>query len=283
GFVVGGLLAYYFGWRFAFMLVGIPGCVTAVLLWRLKEPIRGANDQKTLIETDKTRIVWWRMVWMILSTRGWLLSTAGYTAVTFALGAFATWATTLLVRDKGMTEGSAAITIGIIVLVAGAAGSFSGGWIADRLAVYRKDAYFLVCAYSVLFSIIPTIIVLRSTDYFIFIPAIFVMVTLLFVSNAPFFTILVGSVPFNVRSTAVALNIVAIHTFGDTISRAATGVISDELKAGRMMGLAEAAIWFGFDPAHHLSIALLIAPAALVVSTLLFFLGAAAVARASRP
>ncbi|MGH9913982.1 MAG: MFS transporter, partial [Pyrinomonadaceae bacterium] len=46
GFVVGGLLAYYFGWRFAFMLVGIPGCVTAVLLWRLKEPIRGANDQK---------------------------------------------------------------------------------------------------------------------------------------------------------------------------------------------------------------------------------------------
>lgn len=274
GFVVGGVLAYYFGWRSAFMLVGIPGCITAILLWRLKEPLRGSNDQEKPIEVDKNSIPWWQMIWTVLSTRGWLLSTAGYTAVTFVLGAFATWATTLLVRDKGMNEENAAITIGIIVLSGGAVGSFGGGWIADRWAAYRKDAYFLVCAYSVLLAIIPTIVTLRATDYSILIPAIFIMVTLLFLNNAPFFTILIGSVPFTVRSTAVALNIIAIHTFGDTISRAATGVISDALKAGRMTELTRVAIWLGFDPTHHLSIALLITPVALVISTLLFFLGA---------
>src|SRR5207237_8745213 len=70
----------------------------------------------------------------ILSTRDWLISTAGYTALTAALGAFATWATVVLVRDKGMNETSAAVTLGVVTLLAGATGTFGGGWLADRVA-----------------------------------------------------------------------------------------------------------------------------------------------------
>src|SRR5438067_45058 len=44
GFVIGGVLAHFFGWRVAFMLVGVPGLLTAVLVWRLREPRRGATD-----------------------------------------------------------------------------------------------------------------------------------------------------------------------------------------------------------------------------------------------
>src|SRR5439155_21187882 len=98
---------------------------------------------------------WWRTTVEIFSTRDWLLSTAGYTALTFVVGAFATWATLMLARDKHMSETAAAVVLGSVSLVGGAAGTFGGGWIADRVASKRRNGYFLVCAVSSCFAILP--------------------------------------------------------------------------------------------------------------------------------
>jgi MFS family permease len=293
GFVIGGVLAHFFGWRMAFMIVGMPGLVAAFLVWRLNEPARGATDEPAPATTALEEIAespaetsqalahqdikepWLRTCWRILRTRDWLLSTAGYTALTFALGAFATWAAVLMVEDKGMSETNAAITLGVVTLLGGAAVTFGGGWLADRVVAKRHNAYFLVCAVSTLLGIFPTLLGLSSNNPWIYLPAIFLSVMLLFVSNAPFHAILVNSVPTLVRATAVALNIVIIHIFGDAISRAAVGVISDSLKAGRLRFLASLASMLGIDPGReYLSAALLLAPAALFISTSLFFLGA---------
>jgi MFS family permease len=294
GFVIGGLLAAKYGWRMAFMIVGVPGMIAALLVWFLREPKRGATDepvQRTALEEiaaapaaearalehQDVREPWLRTAWRILRTRDWLISTIGYTALTFALGAFATWATVLLVEDKGMSETKAAITLGIVSLLGGAVGTFGGGWLADRIIARRKNAYFLVCAFATMLGIFPTLLALVSDDARVYLPAIFFAVLLLFISNAPFHAILVNSVPTLVRATAVALNIVIIHTFGDAISRAAVGVISDSLKAGSFQTLATLARLIGIDSSRqHLSAALLIAPAALVISTLFFFWGARA-------
>jgi MFS family permease len=292
GFVIGGVLAHYFGWRMAFMIVGLPGILTAILVWRLREPVRGATDlpvhETALDEISESpaqtsralahedlKEPWLRTAWRILTTRDWIISTAGYTALTFTLGAFATWGTVLLSRDKGMDKTNAAITLGIVTLLGGAAGTFGGGWLADRLAAKRRNAYFLVCAVSTLIGIAPTLLALVSDDPRVYLPSIFFAVLLLFISNAPFHAILINSVPVLVRATAVALNIVIIHTFGDAISRAATGVLSDALAAGRLTFMASLANSLGIDASRqHLSAALLIAPAALIVSTLFFFWGA---------
>jgi MFS family permease len=305
GFVIGGLLAKYFGWRAAFMIVGVPGIITAMLVWRLREPVRGGTDQDHNLESgaqrqgtrDQDRAVqaheqeagphtthaasrasapdgFWRAVWSILRVRDWLLSTAGYTALTFTLGAFATWATTLLERDKGMSAANAAVTLGIVTLLGGAAGTFGGGWVADRVAARRRNAYFLVCATSTLIGIGPTLVALIADDARLYLPAVFFAVMLLFVSNAPFHAILISSVPASVRATAVALNIVIIHSFGDALSRPAVGIISDALKSGRLGALTALAATLGIEPDQHLTAALLIAPFALLTSTLLFFWGA---------
>src|SRR6266851_7637162 len=44
GYVLGGVLAHFFGWRIAFMVVGLPGLITAAIVWRLREPERGASE-----------------------------------------------------------------------------------------------------------------------------------------------------------------------------------------------------------------------------------------------
>jgi hypothetical protein len=216
-----------------------------------------------------------RSAWHILRTRDWLLSTAGYTALTFVLGAFATWAALLLIRDKGMRDETAPVVLGLITLFAGALGTFGGGWVADRIAAGRSNRYFYMCAASTLFSTGPLLIALIAHDARIYLPAIFVAVTLIFVNNAPFHALLLQSVPTSVRAMAVALNIVVIHTFGDAISRTAVGVASDTLKDGGLAPLAAVARLLGLNPTEqHLTTALLIAPVAMLVSTLLFLWGA---------
>ena len=284
GFVIGGVLASYFGWRAAFMIVGLPGLITSVIVWLLKEPERGktetaeslaelrANSGASDEETKQSSV---RIFWRIVSTRDWLLSTAGYTALTFVLGAFALWSPSLLREEKGMSEIGANLVLGVTTLAAGALGTFGGGWIADRVVAKRKNGYFLVCAVGSFLGIVPAILALVTHRPVFFISAIFVTVFLLFINNAPFHAILVGSVPPTIRASAMALNIVAIHLLGDVISRGGVGVISDNLKLGKVAVLARVAAIFGVDPVReHLTAALLVVPPALLVSAFFFYWGA---------
>jgi MFS family permease len=277
GYVLGGVLAYYFGWRLAFMMVGLPGLIVSIFVWKLREPRRGEHDVATdYAAADPTsKKSWWRTTKQILMTRDWLLSTAGYTALTFVLGAFATWATLMLARDKHMSETAAAVVLGVVSLIAGAAGTFGGGWIADRVAARRRNGYFLVCAASSLLAVIPALIALITHRPLFFLPAIFFAVVLLFANNAPFHAILVNSVPPAIRASAMALNIVVIHACGDVISRFGVGKLSDSLAAGNVLGLSGFARLLGIDPAQeHLTAALLVVPAGLLVSASFFLWGA---------
>src|SRR5262245_6238915 len=277
GFVLGAVLAHYFGWRIAFMVVGLPGLIIAILVWRLREPVRGARDEKPEVATEadlKASSSWWQTARRIFSTRDWLLSTVGYSALTFVLGAFATWATLMLARDKQMSETAAAVALGIVTLLAGAAGTFGGGWIADRVAARRRDGYFLVCALSSLLGVIPAAIALITHRPVFFLPAIFFAVVLLFVNNAPFHAILVNSVPPAIRASAVALNIVVIHVGGDLISRFGVGKLSDSISEGNATVIATFARLLGIDPLReHLTAALLVVPVGLLISAFFFFWG----------
>ena len=284
GYVIGVVLAHFFGWRWAFMIVGLPGLLTAWFVWRLREPVRGAsehhepniNSQADAAKRKLAHESWLRTSWRILRTRDWLLSTAGYTALTFVLGAFGTWATILLVRDKGLTVTQAGITLGLVSLFAGAAGTFGGGWLADKLIVRRRNAYFLLCAASSALGIIPVFVVLAASNPWIFVPAIFLSVFFLFINNAPFHAILINSVPPLVRATAVALNIVIIHIMGDVISRFGVGVLSDSIQSGHLSFIVGFARLLGIEAQRqHLTAALLVVPISLLLSSLLFLWGAA--------
>jgi MFS transporter, Spinster family, sphingosine-1-phosphate transporter len=285
GYVMGAVLAHFFGWRVAFMLVGLPGLIVAFFVWRLREPRRGVHDLPLdKVENDEraggedeqgARQSWWSTTREIFMTRDWLLSTAGYTALTFVLGAFATWATLMLARDKHMSETAAAVVLGVVSLVAGAAGTFGGGWIADRVVAKRRNGYFLVCAASSLLAVVPAIIALVTRRPLLFLPAIFFAVALLFINNAPFHAILVNSVPPAIRASAMALNIVVIHACGDLISRFGVGKLSDSLAEGKASFIGTFARLLGIDPAReHLTAALLVVPAGLLISALFFLWGA---------
>ena len=281
GFVIGGVLAGYFGWRFAFLIVGLPGLLASLLVWKLKEPVRGGTDldahghEIPPPDPNAPQESWWNTTRRILFTSDWLLATAGYTALTFVLGAFATWGTLMLARDKGMSKTQAAIALGLVTLFGGAVGTFGGGWLADRLIKRRADAYWLVCACSALLGFIPALLAIITGQSYFYLPAIFFAVLCVFLNNAPFHAILLNSVPATIRASAVALNIVVIHACGDLLSRPGVGFLSDALKAGGVGPLAKLAQLLGLNPVkQHLSSAMLVAPLALLLSAGFYLWGA---------
>jgi hypothetical protein len=181
----------------------------------------------------------------------------------------------MLAREKQMSDTAAAIVLGVVTLVAGAAGTFGGGWLADRVASKRRNGYFLVCAVSSFLGIVPVFLALITHTPVLFLPAIFFAVAFLFVNNAPFHAILVNSVRPGIRASAIAMNIVVIHVCGDVISRFGVGTLSDSIAAGKATLLAAFARLVGLDAVReHLTSALLVVPLALLASSFFFFWGA---------
>ena len=78
GPLTAGLLAYWFSWRVPFIVFAIPTFVFVVLAFRLREPIRGAQERRAMgadedvINTEEVAPSFaegWRMVWKIETLR----------------------------------------------------------------------------------------------------------------------------------------------------------------------------------------------------------------------
>ena len=208
-----------------------------------------------------------------------LLATLGYTALTFSLGALGDWAPAFLETDKYMSPESARTALGLIVLISGFVGTFSGGAISDWLLRYTRRSYFLVCGVTVSLGIVPTLMAIGSPTRAVYLGGVFIAVLLLFMSNAPVNAIIVNSVGPKLRASAVALNILCIHVGGDAISRVAVGTISEAIKTQAAHGTVSSAVsslaqMFSVDPAtQHLSLALLITPVAMLLAGIFFLSG----------
>jgi predicted MFS family arabinose efflux permease len=151
GFLLGGWINEFFGWRMAFLVVGVPGMLFAfVFRLTVREPARGATegiartvDSPGLGETLK-----------------FLWSKRAYRHLPFAAGFYAfvaygsmTWAPSYFIRIHGMSSGEIGTWLALSVGFAGGAGCYLGGVISDRLAAAGdKRWYAWVPAGSVILS-----------------------------------------------------------------------------------------------------------------------------------
>src|SRR6266581_1694654 len=137
GYIVGGLVDRYFGWRQAFFVAGVPGLILAAFALRLYDPPRGNQDTAEESPPGHTG----RSYQALLHNRPYLLTVLGYAAYTFAIGALAFWTPTFLERVRGIPKAHATVQFGAIVVVTGFVGTYAGGWIGDRLLRSSRHAY----------------------------------------------------------------------------------------------------------------------------------------------
>ncbi|HUJ42825.1 MAG TPA: MFS transporter [Opitutaceae bacterium] len=210
-------------WRWAFYLVLIPGLVLGTWSFFMREPPRGQTD---LVRAAPAVTVRWRDYRLLLRTPSYVLCTLGMAAMTFAIGGMAFWMPYYLQYRPG--TGSAPITtFGAIVVVAGLAGTFLGGWAGDKLRSRFPGSYFLVSGAAMLAGF-PLFLAVLVAPFPLGWGLIFLACFCLFFNTGPSNTILANVSHPSMRAAGFALNIFVIHALGDVISPVVIGVLSDK-------------------------------------------------------
>jgi len=227
GLAIGGLMDTHFGWRSAFFVAGAPGLVLAVLALRLHDPPRGAMDEGDF-SRDRQGPRGPRAAYAaLLRNRPYVLTVLGYAAYTFALGGMALYIVKFLERVRGLSEGQASVGFAAVVVATGLLGIALGGWLSDRLLLFTKQSYLWVSGIATLIAAPLALAGLSSTVPAVYWTAIVTAQLLLFASTGPVNSAIVNVVPPEIRATAVAVSIFAIHVLGDVPSPSLIGAISD--------------------------------------------------------
>lgn len=259
GYLTGGFIEPRWGWRAAFFIAGGPGLVLALTCLLILEPPRKLREAKGRI-IDGLRT----LSQLPLFRR----AVIGYCAYTAAIGAFAYWAPKFIAEQFSatLTDETANYYFGLVTVAAGAIGTVLGGQWADRAqragAVTADTPYdapanrasinvlLRVSAIGVAFAVplVAAAFLVPSATVF-FALALFAEIGL-FLSTSPINAVGLRAVPPELRASAMAAMIFAIHLFGDLWSPPLLGLLNDYLPSQiAMMALpvtfaAAAAVWW---------------------------------------
>ena len=136
GTVGGAYLVQYFDWRTAFVVVGLPGVLLALLVrFVVKEPPRGmAEARKDVQPPGFFRVM--GFLWERKSFRHLAFACALHAFVTYGMGNFMPL---FLGRVHGMPILDIGWYYGLIAGIGGLAGTFIGGWAADYMTKKTGD------------------------------------------------------------------------------------------------------------------------------------------------
>ena len=136
GFIIGGWVNEFYGWRAAFMIVGIPGILVALLVYfTLREPPRGQMDISAKIEPDNL----WDTVSFLLEQKSYIHIVMATSIVTLGAVGSGIWIPSFFIRVHGMSIPEIGTWLAFIYGGGGAAGSMLGGYLADSLSAKRND------------------------------------------------------------------------------------------------------------------------------------------------
>ncbi|VDC50523.1 spinster family MFS transporter [Brevundimonas mediterranea] len=161
GTLVGGLVAATYGWRAAFITVGLLGLLVApILRLTVRDPQRGGMDRAAPV-ADAAPVAFvpepapsFGAVLKLLLPKPsfWLLALGAASASVCGYGV-AAWMPSFFMRSFGLTLADTAWYYSGIALVGGLTGIWFGGQLADRLGRKSKGGYPLVPAIAFLISV----------------------------------------------------------------------------------------------------------------------------------
>ncbi|CAN5815945.1 MFS transporter [soil metagenome] len=154
GVGLGGTLGELVGWRWALVVVALPGLLVAALVYRLREPKRGAADRLGAGATDLEAATEHPDLFergfgqfcrdmlsglvadgrTIINIRTMRYALVGVAALLFTVTAVASWLPQFYSRHLGIAEGDAERWFALLAIAGGVPGVLLGGRVADRYA-----------------------------------------------------------------------------------------------------------------------------------------------------
>jgi predicted MFS family arabinose efflux permease len=224
GSFIGARLADWFGWRAAFVIMGLAGVALAPILRSVVRdlPKNEPASKQTPLGT----------VFPILARKPafWLLAFASSASSLCGYG-LALWTPKVMMLSFGLDLVSTGNFLASLLLIGGCAGVFAGGWLADRLGAADRGWYAKLPAIAWIISV-PT------WGFGLFAPNLWIAWPLLLIGNAvnilwlgPVIAAVQHLVPRPMRSTASASFLLINNLVGLGVGPWLMGRLSDALKA----------------------------------------------------
>ncbi len=225
----GGVLAQEFGWRTAFVMLGLPGIALAIVIkLTVKEPPRDGDpaDVPSLREAL-------RMLMGKTSFRHLVAAASLSAVVTYGLGQYLT---SFLVRAHDMALADASRLTGITIGIFAGVGTFLGGYLSDRLAAGRRGYIGFVPAVGLALATPLYMIAFGLPAFGFAIAALFAGALMHYSYLAPMYAIAQGTAAARMRATSVALMLLVVNLVGYGVGPPLVGAISDTFMAGALAG-----------------------------------------------
>lgn len=240
GLIMGGLVADAFGWRWAFYIVGIPGLITAFMIWRATEPTRGAYDNVDANHEDdeisashgsigENFVGAARQLFKIPTYR---ILLGAFIFSFFTIGSASFWIPTYFVRAFHLSVGQGSIISGGVLAGGSLIGTLLGGWFADSLQRRRPEGRLIVATFAFLTGAPLTLIALSIHSLIPFAIVFFVAIICLSLCLGPLNAVLQDIITPEVRATAIGIVLLLAHLLGDAASPSIVGIIADRSSLG---------------------------------------------------
>ena len=227
---VAGAVAHAYGWRAAFLALGIPGVVMGTIVYfTIREPARGRMDAVT--EQNKPSL---------LESLRFLWRQKAAFHVVMASGVCALWGwgliwwtPTFLMRSYALNVGEAGAVTGNVHLVGGMIATAATAWILSRPVMADPRRVVWLLAAGVGLTTIPSFIAywtqtlwVAKAMFWIFIPAIYFYI-------GPCMGLMQNLAPPRMRAMFTAWSLVVGNVFNLIIAPQAVGFMSDWFAGGR--------------------------------------------------
>jgi MFS transporter, Spinster family, sphingosine-1-phosphate transporter len=209
-------------WRWAFILVTLPGIILGLSSFMRESPRAGTGDRRS----SRPASVPLRHYLILLRTPSYVLCNLGQTAMTFAIGGIAFWMPYYLETKPGAPANST-IIFGAITAVAGLSATLLGGIAGDRLRSRFPGSYFLVSGAAMILGFPIFLASLKAPFPWAIWVLVFLACFCLFFNTGPTNTILANVAHPSIRAAGFAFNIFVIHALGDVISPVIIGLLND--------------------------------------------------------
>jgi len=226
GALAGGWLNEIFDWRTAFIVVGLPGVLLALVVrLTLREPTRGAFDGTTPAQHEPVSDVV-RFMLGLRSFRHMSLGAAFHAFYGYGAGAFIA---AFFVRSHGVPSGELGTWLAGLGFTGGVIGTFLGGFLGDRLGARDPRWYMWLPALSTLVYIPFAFLLYTWPDSRTALLLYFPGALLGGMYLGPTFAMTQTLVRPEVRAMASAILLFIINIIGLGLGPQAVGIVSDLL------------------------------------------------------
>jgi MFS family permease len=239
GFLAGGWINQYLGWRYAFIAVGLPGILFAIFVrLTLREPPRGLSETKTVsVDAPPLKSVF-ALLWNRVSFRHMAMAAGLHAFVSYGVGG---WMAPFLQRVHGLESGETANWLAPVAALPAALGAFLGGYLCDKYGKQDTRMYIWIPTAAIIVALPFQVAVYFFTDHRIAMLVYVVPVLLNACYLGPMLAMTHALVSLRMRAVASSVLFLVLNFIGLGLGPLITGILSDVF--GAQMGAGEGLRW----------------------------------------